>query len=100
MRLKEPDMSCERLSECTESEPEDHRERRFLASVQLLVRRPDDALATLVPPLQASDAADTLELASTSSLKKSLRNVLPTARPTLITTSTKRTCCTVPYLCS
>src|SRR3989440_207105 len=45
--------------------PDDRQERQLLASVQLTVHKPQDALATLGPLLQASDPrVDTLELAS------------------------------------
>src|SRR5205814_962114 len=45
--------------------PDDRQERQLLASVQLTVHKPQDALATLGPLLEASNPrADTLELAS------------------------------------
>src|SRR3989440_7509847 len=45
--------------------PDDRKERQLLASVQLTVHKPQDALATLGPLLEASNpSADTLELAS------------------------------------
>jgi tetratricopeptide (TPR) repeat protein len=47
--------------------PDDARERRLLASIQLMAHQPQDALATLQPLLQAnSQGADTLELAATA----------------------------------
>lgn len=46
-------------------EPDDPQERRLLASVQLMAHKPQDALATLKPLLQANNAdAQTLDLAS------------------------------------
>src|SRR2546429_109345 len=45
--------------------PDDRQERNLLASIQLMVHKPQDALATLGPLLEASNpSADTLELAS------------------------------------
>ena len=45
--------------------PDDRQERNLLASIQLMVHKPQDALATLGPLLEASNPrADTLELAS------------------------------------
>jgi tetratricopeptide (TPR) repeat protein len=47
--------------------PDDPRERRLLASIQLMAHQPQDALATLQPLLQAiSHDADTLELVATA----------------------------------
>jgi tetratricopeptide (TPR) repeat protein len=45
--------------------PDDPRERRVLASIQLMAKKPQDALATLQPLLQAQDVdSKTLQLAS------------------------------------
>jgi tetratricopeptide (TPR) repeat protein len=47
--------------------PDDRRERQLLASVQVMAKKPQDAIATLGPLLQGdSTEAETLELASTA----------------------------------
>ena len=47
--------------------PDDGRERRLLAAIQLMAHQPQDALATLQPLLQAATQdVDTLELAATA----------------------------------
>jgi len=49
------------------SNPEGRRERRLLASIQLMAHQPNDALATLEPLLQATEPdADTMELTATA----------------------------------
>ena len=47
-------------------DPEDRRERNLLASLQMMMRKPSDALTTLKPLLDTADtaSADTLQLAS------------------------------------
>jgi tetratricopeptide (TPR) repeat protein len=47
--------------------PDDSRERHILASIQLMAHKPEDALVTLQPLLEAKDAdVNTLQLASTA----------------------------------
>lgn len=47
--------------------PDDRRERQLLASIQLMAHKPQEALSTLAPILQANNPdAETLELASTA----------------------------------
>ena len=67
MKLKEPERAATVLQRAVALSPDDHRERRFLASVQLLAHQPEAALVTLGPLLQSSSPEpDTLELASTA----------------------------------
>lgn len=67
MKLKEPEKAATVLQRAVALSPDDHRERRFLASVQLLAHQPEAALATLEPLLQSSSPEpDALELASTA----------------------------------
>lgn len=67
MKLKESEQAATVLQRAVALSPDDHRERRFLASVQLLAHQPDAALATLGPLLQSSNIEpDTLELAATA----------------------------------
>ena len=48
-------------------QPQDVRERRLLASIQLMAQKPQDALATLAPIIDGQKAdAETLELASSA----------------------------------
>lgn len=66
MRLKQPDKAAVVFARALNLNPDDERERRLLASVQLLANLPQDALVTLAP-LQARDPEpDTLELAATA----------------------------------
>jgi tetratricopeptide (TPR) repeat protein len=44
--------------------PEDTQERHLLAAIQVMARKPEDAIATLQPLLEANPDAQTLELAS------------------------------------
>jgi tetratricopeptide (TPR) repeat protein len=65
VKLKQPDKAVTVFQRTLAFNPDDHRERRLLASAQLLAHKPQDALATLGPLLQANDVdAETLELAS------------------------------------
>ncbi len=62
VRLHEPDQAVPLLQRVLDRNPGDARERRLLASLQLMAHAPQDALATLAP-LLAGDP-DALELAS------------------------------------
>ncbi|MGC2185326.1 MAG: tetratricopeptide repeat protein [Terriglobales bacterium] len=62
VKLKQPDKAATVFERALALNPSDHRERRLLASVQLMAHKPQDALATLGPLPQAD--AETLELAS------------------------------------
>ena len=62
VRLKQPDKAATVFERALALDPNDRRERRLLASVQLMAHKPQDALATLGPLPQAD--AETLELAS------------------------------------
>jgi len=65
VKLKQPDRAAGVFQRALALNPDDRRERRLLASVQLMAHKPQDALATLGPLFQGSDAdAETLELAS------------------------------------
>lgn len=65
VKLKQPDRAAGVFQRALALNPDDRRERRLLASIQLMAHKPQDALATLGPLLQGSDAdAETLELAS------------------------------------
>jgi tetratricopeptide (TPR) repeat protein len=65
VRLKRLDDAIAVLQRAVALRPDDRQERHLLASVQLMVRKPQDVLATLAPLLEASNPnADTLELAS------------------------------------
>lgn len=67
VRLKQPDRAAGVFQRALALNPGDRRERRLLASVQLMAHKPQDALATLGPLLQGNDAdAETLELAATA----------------------------------
>ena len=67
VRLKRIDAAEKVFQRVVSLHPDDRRERQLLASIQLMAHKPQDALATLAPVLQASDAdARTLELASTA----------------------------------
>jgi tetratricopeptide (TPR) repeat protein len=67
MRLKQPDKAAVVFERALNLNSEDARERRMLASVQLLANLPENALGTLAPLLQAEKTEpDTLELAATA----------------------------------
>jgi len=67
VRLKQADRAVKVFQRALALDPDDPRERRLLASVQLMAHQPQDALATLEPLLQnngnAADA-EALELAA------------------------------------
>src|SRR5205807_3269708 len=63
VKLKQPDRAATVFQRALALNPNDPRERRLLASVQLMAHKPQDALVTLGPLLQGNDAdAETLEL--------------------------------------
>ena len=62
VKLQQPDKAAGVFARALALKPNDRRERRLLASVQLMAHKPQDALATLGPLPQAD--AETLELAS------------------------------------
>jgi len=65
VKLKQPDKATTVFQRALALNQSDRRERRLLASVQLMAHNPQDALATLEPLLQGGNAdAETLELAS------------------------------------
>jgi tetratricopeptide (TPR) repeat protein len=65
VRLKRLDDAVAALAKAVALSPGDLREIRVLASVQLMAHKPQDALGTLRPLLEAKDVgADTLQLAS------------------------------------
>ncbi|MGB6547164.1 MAG: tetratricopeptide repeat protein, partial [Candidatus Acidiferrales bacterium] len=65
MRLKRFDDAATVLQKALALRPDDPRERRVLASIQLTDKKPQDALATLQPLLQLPDVeSSTLQLAS------------------------------------
>ncbi|MGB0011429.1 MAG: tetratricopeptide repeat protein [Candidatus Sulfotelmatobacter sp.] len=67
VKLKQPDRAAKVLQRTLALNPEDRRERRLLASVQLMAHQPQDALATLAPLLEGSNQeVETLELAATA----------------------------------
>jgi len=67
VKLKQPDKAARVFQRVLALNPEDRRERRLLASVQLMAHQPQDALATLGPLLEGNDPeAETLELAATA----------------------------------
>jgi len=67
VKLKQPDKAPRVFQRVLALNPEDRRERRLLASVQLMAHQPQDALATLGPLLEGNDPeAETLELAATA----------------------------------
>jgi tetratricopeptide (TPR) repeat protein len=67
MRLQQPAKAADVFERALYLNPKDERERRLLASVQLLANLPENALRTLAPLLQARDPQpDTLELAATA----------------------------------
>ena len=65
VRLKRLDEAAKTFQKAVALRPDDPRECQLLASIQLMARKPQDALATLQPLLEAKDAdATTLQLAS------------------------------------
>jgi tetratricopeptide (TPR) repeat protein len=67
VRLKKLDQAEEVFQRALALRPDDARERQVLASLQLMLHQPKDALSTLTPLLGAGNAsADTLELASSA----------------------------------
>jgi tetratricopeptide (TPR) repeat protein len=67
VKLKQPEKAAKMLERALALNPDDRRERRLLASVQLMAHQPQDALATLGPLLQGSkEEVETLELAATA----------------------------------
>ncbi len=65
VRLKQFDRAAFVFERTLALNPDDGRERRLLAAIQVMANKPSDALSTLGPLLQAKDPdADTLELAS------------------------------------
>ncbi len=67
VKLKQPDRAAKVFQRALALNPDDRRERRLLASVQLMAHQPQDALATLQPLLHNNGAgadAETLELAA------------------------------------
>jgi len=67
VKVKQFDKAAEVFQRTLALRPEDARERRLLAAVQLMAHQPQDALATLQPMLGASNpGAETLELAATA----------------------------------
>jgi tetratricopeptide (TPR) repeat protein len=65
VRLKQQGRAVAVFQRAAALQPDDPHGRWLLASVQLMAHRPQDALATLEPPLQVSDVdVQTLELAS------------------------------------
>ena len=51
VKLKQPDRAAKVFQRALALNPDDRRERRLLASVQLMAHQPQDALATLAPLL-------------------------------------------------
>jgi tetratricopeptide (TPR) repeat protein len=70
VKLKHPDKAEQILQRALVLNPDDRRERRLLASVQLMAHQPQEALTTLEPLLQAgneeNEEVETLELAATA----------------------------------
>jgi tetratricopeptide (TPR) repeat protein len=67
VKLKQLDRAADVFQHAVALEPSDERERRLLASIQLMAHQPMKALDTLEPLLQANNPdAGTLELASTA----------------------------------
>jgi tetratricopeptide (TPR) repeat protein len=64
VRLHKPDAAIPLLERVLEENPSDERERRALASLQLMAHQTQNALVTLAPLLAATANADELELAS------------------------------------
>ena len=67
VKLKQPEKAAKIFQRALVLNPDDRRERRLLASIQLMAHQPQDALATLGPLLQDSnEEVETLELAATA----------------------------------
>jgi tetratricopeptide (TPR) repeat protein len=67
VKLKELDKAVQVLQQTVALSPQDGREQRLLAAVQLMAHQPQDALFTLRPTLEGSNAdVETLELAATA----------------------------------
>lgn len=67
VKLKHPDRAEGVFERALALNPDDRRERRLLASVELMAHQPREALTTLEPLLQGSDQeVETLELAATA----------------------------------
>jgi tetratricopeptide (TPR) repeat protein len=67
VKLRQPDKAARVLERTLVLNPDDRRERRLLASVQLMAHQPKDALTTLGPLLEGSnEEVETLELAATA----------------------------------
>jgi len=65
VRLKRLDEAAKTFQKAVALQPDVSRERQLLASIQLMAHKPQDALETLQPLLEAKDAdANTLQLAS------------------------------------
>jgi len=67
VKLKRFDEAATAFQRAVALRPDDPRERHLLASIQLMAHKPQDALSTLRPLLEARDVdANTLQLASTA----------------------------------
>jgi tetratricopeptide (TPR) repeat protein len=66
VKLKQPEKAAKIFQQTLALNPDDRRERRLLASVQLMAHQPQDALATLGPLLQGNEEVESLELAATA----------------------------------
>ena len=67
VKLKQFDRAAEIFQKTLTADPENRQERRLLASVQLMAHKPQQAIATLQPLLQTTNAdATTLELAASA----------------------------------
>jgi tetratricopeptide (TPR) repeat protein len=67
VRLKQLDGAARVFQRTVALHPDDPRERHLLAAIQVMAHKPQDAIATLAPLLEANNpGADTLELASTA----------------------------------
>jgi tetratricopeptide (TPR) repeat protein len=64
-KLKQPEKAAAIFQRALDLNPEDHKERRLLAALQLMAHKPEEALATLEPLLQGNgQEVETLDLAS------------------------------------
>jgi tetratricopeptide (TPR) repeat protein len=67
VKLKRYDQAVDIFQRAVNLNPADDRERHLLASLQLMAHKPEDALVTLKPLIEAAKpSADTLELASSA----------------------------------
>lgn len=64
VKLRQFDRATEVFQNSLSLDPDDHRERQVLASVQLMSHRPEQAIVTMAPLLSTTPDAATLELAS------------------------------------